>query len=104
MILTALKTKARLLRSCSAEVNSALVLRPFRKLGTSAGLTFRTALASECPRLVGSTVKLAGWVQSIRAMGGVTFILLRDSYDTVQLTINSGASIYDCTLLARLLW
>lgn len=58
--------------------------------GAALGHPFRTALASDCPALVGQVVRLGGWVHSIRAHGGLTFVLLRDSFDIVQLTINNG--------------
>lgn len=83
-------TLCRLLVARADTFGYARVARNFRTIA-SHNSALRTALASECPHLAGSPVRLAGWVQSIRAMGGVTFVLLRDSYDTVQLTINSGA-------------
>ena len=37
---------------------------------------------------VGQRVQLAGWVQRIRELGGMTFIDLRDRYGITQLVIN----------------
>src|SRR5574344_1706197 len=37
---------------------------------------------------VGQEVKLAGWVQRIRNLGGMTFIDLRDQYGITQIVIS----------------
>lgn len=41
---------------------------------------------------IGNTVTLAGWVQRVRKLGGMSFIDLRDRYGITQLTISNNAS------------
>lgn len=36
---------------------------------------------------VGKEVKLSGWVNSIRRLGGITFLTLRDNYDITQILV-----------------
>ncbi|MCL2412479.1 MAG: aspartate--tRNA ligase [Treponema sp.] len=42
---------------------------------------------------VGQTVKLSGWVDTIRDHGGVTFFDLRDQYGVTQIVIHDEASV-----------
>ncbi len=42
------------------------------------------------PEIVGQTVKIAGWVQRIRKLGALTFIILQDNFGSVQLTLKKG--------------
>ena len=57
---------------------------------------FRTHTCGELRKLdVGKNVKLAGWVDRIRDLGGIKFILLRDRYGIVQLVITPDSSAYE---------
>lgn len=64
---------------------------------------YRTATCGELRAAnVGQTVTLAGWVQRIRKMGGMTFIDLRDRYGITQLAFNQEVDADLCELANRL--
>jgi len=51
----------------------------------------RTHFTSELsPDLIGETVYIAGWVQRIRKLGALTFIILQDSKGEIQVTLKKG--------------
>lgn len=64
---------------------------------------FRTNTCGEL-RLAdaGKTVTLAGWVQRVRKMGGMTFVDLRDRYGLTQLVFNEEVNASLCELANRL--
>ena len=64
---------------------------------------FRTNTCGEL-RLAdaGKTVTLAGWVQRVRKMGGMTFIDLRDRYGITQLVFNEEVNAELCERANRL--
>lgn len=47
------------------------------------------------------TVRLAGWVQTIRDKGGIVWIDLRDRYGITQLKLEEGQSPQEALQLAR---
>ena len=57
---------------------------------------FRTFLCSELRMEdVGKEAKLAGWVDTIRDLGGVLFIDLRDQYGITQVVVRDNAELVD---------
>ena len=42
---------------------------------------------------VGKTVKVAGWVQKIRNLGGMTFIDLRDQFGITQIIVSENEEL-----------
>ena len=57
---------------------------------------YRTYLCSEIrPKDVGKEVKLAGWVDTIRDLGGVLFIDLRDQYGITQVVVRDNQELVE---------
>ena len=52
----------------------------------------RTHFTSDLtPELIGETVKIAGWVQRIRKLGALTFIILQDATGEIQINSQKGS-------------
>ena len=57
---------------------------------------YRTYLCSEIrPKDVGKEVKLAGWVDTIRDLGGILFIDLRDQYGITQVVVRDNQELVE---------
>ena len=73
------------------------------------GSIYRTKLLNEISENdIGSTIKIAGWVENIRDHGGVSFIDLRDMYGVMQVVMRdtsllSGISKEDCLSIEGLI-
>ncbi len=70
---------------------------------------YRTKLLNEVSENdIGSTIRIAGWVENIRDHGGVSFIDLRDMYGVMQVVMRdtsllSGISKEDCVSIEGLI-
>jgi len=53
---------------------------------------FIADIYSEASKLIGSQVRLCGWVDNIRDLGGVRFILVRDRTGVMQVVVKKGTS------------
>lgn len=73
------------------------------------GSIYRTKLLNEVSENdIGSTIKIAGWVENIRDHGGVSFVDLRDMYGVMQVVMRdtsllSGISKEDCVSIEGLI-
>jgi len=73
------------------------------------GSIYRTKLLNEISENdIGSTIKIAGWVENIRDHGGVSFFDLRDMYGVLQVVMRdtsllSGISKEDCLSIEGLI-
>ena len=55
------------------------------------GSIYRTKLLNEISENdIGSTIKIAGWVENIRDHGGVSFIDLRDMYGVMRVVFRDN--------------
>jgi nondiscriminating aspartyl-tRNA synthetase len=48
---------------------------------------------SELPKHIGEQISLQGWLQSLRRMGGITFLVLRDGWGTAQAIIETEGTL-----------
>ena len=46
---------------------------------------------------VGETVKIAGWIQTIRDLGGLVFLDIRDQYGITQVVISNNDELVEVT-------
>ena len=53
----------------------------------------KTIRTVEAGAHVGETVRLQGWLQQVRRLGGVNFVVLRDGYGTLQAVTESEADL-----------
>lgn len=53
----------------------------------------KTIRTIEAAGYVGEPVRLRGWLQNVRRLGGITFLVLRDGYGTIQAVTEDDADV-----------
>ena len=53
---------------------------------------------------VGKTVRLVGWVQDYRNLGGFLFIVMRDRYGITQIHVDAGSPLFEQASKIRAEW
>lgn len=66
----------------------------YRQGGTMSAERIRSV---EVSHYDGETVMVRGWVQTLRRMGGITFLILRDGWGTIQIVFENAAALAPLT-------
>jgi len=73
---------------CGGTASASIVRMARRRLSFKGGVTVERIWTTDLPLHVGEQVRLAGWLHRLRALGGFSFLIVRDGRGTAQVVVS----------------